>query len=145
MKPLLPLRIALCLVGLPTLLAAQDATREHALGPVGHALHWCTFNTPCNWTSHAAIAAGVVAGLRRAEVSPKLAAASAALLFVAKEVRDHARWGDFGSTDSLGDLAAGVLGAYVGYRLFGRDHESRLAPILVEDGEATRVGLRLRL
>lgn len=147
MKPLLSLCIALVAFCAPGTVQAQARNEGHTLGPVvGGALHWCTFNRPCNWTGHATIALGVVYGLRKLDVAPEVAAGSAVLLFVGKEIRDHMKWGDFGSTDSIGDLAAGVLGALVGYHFFAESHEpGPVQPMVAPQTTGVSIGLRVGL
>jgi hypothetical protein len=146
MQPLRSLRIALALIIAPTLASAQTGEPQRKLGPIGDAAHWCTFTRPCNWASHAGIALGVAQAMPKLGVSREVAAGAAALLFVGKEVRDHLKWGDFGSRDSLGDLAAGLVGAYVGYRLHGREEKpGTVTPVIYStDGDAA-VGVRLKL
>lgn len=110
-------------------------------GTVGEAVHWCTFERACNWSAHASIAAGIVWGLRRADVGPELAATVAALVFVGKEIRDDAKWGGvLGTRDSMADMLSGVLGAYVGYRLFGGSGPVQLT---VTPADGTTVEVRL--
>jgi hypothetical protein len=85
---------------------------------VGDAMHWCIFNRPCNWAGHASIALGVTYGLNRLDVPREYAAGAAALVFVGKELRDHAKWGNvWGTPDSVGDMLSGFAGATVGYLL----------------------------
>jgi len=112
---------------------------------IGQAMHWCLFNRPCNWTSHASIATGIVYGLDRLNIRTEYAAAFAALVFVGKEVRDHLKWGDvLGSPDSMGDMLSGFIGASAGYLLFRDRPRSPLALDVSADG-GTRVGVRLPL
>jgi len=137
------LSVAAVLVCLPAPAAARQAAGPQERSTVGDAVHWCVFNRPCNWTGHAAIAAGVVWGLRRVDVRPEYAAVVAALVFVGKEVRDHRKWGHvLGTPDSMGDLLSGVAGAYVGYRLFG---ETRRTSLVVTPDRGTTVGVRIRM
>jgi hypothetical protein len=109
---------------------------------IGHAVHWCVFNRPCNWTGHASIAFGVVWGLDRMNVPTKYAAAASALLFFGKEVRDDLKWGHvLGTTDSMGDMLSGFAGAAAGYVLF-HDTKPPVEFAVQADG-ATTVGVRL--
>jgi hypothetical protein len=132
-----------------TFSALGQASAQAPPAPTGvrHAFHWCLANRPCNWSSHATIAGGIVWGLSRVEVKPELAALAAALVFVGKEVRDDRKWGNvLGSTDSMGDLLSGVAGAYVGYRLFGHTRNQGLPPVMVnmnaEDGASFAFRIR---
>jgi hypothetical protein len=121
--------------------AAQAAPTRSAMGD---AVHWCTFNRPCNWGSHATIATGIVWGLSRLDVKPEYAAVTAALFFVGKEVRDHQKWGHvLGTPDSMVDMLSGVAGAYFGYRLFGGRTATPLT-ISVGEGRETTVGIQIR-
>ncbi len=136
------LSAAMVLVCLSSPAAAVQAADPPERSTMGQAVHWCVFNRPCNWTGHAAIAAGVVWGLRQVDVRPEYAAAVAALVFVGKELRDEAKWGQvLGTPDSMGDLLSGVAGAYLGYRLFG---ERRRTHVVVVPDRAPVVEVRIR-
>jgi hypothetical protein len=116
-------------------------TEEARRGVIAEAWHRCVFNRPCNWTGHATLAMGVVWGLDRLSVRTDVAAIAAALVFVGKEVRDDRKWGHvLGSTDSMGDMLSGFLGAYVGYRLF---RERRRNVLLATDAARTTVTVRI--
>jgi hypothetical protein len=143
MRPLVALPLAALLLFAPGQGSAQARARvAPERGAVGEAVHWCMFNRPCNWSSHATIAAGIVWGLRRVDVAPEHAAAVAALVFVGKEVRDHLKWGNvLGTPDSMGDMVSGFVGAYVGYRLFARRTPVQL---VVTPDRGTTVGLQVR-
>lgn len=85
---------------------------------VGGAVHWCIFNRPCNWASHASIALGIAYGMDRLGAPPRYAAGAAALVFIAKEIRDDRKWGNvLGTPDSMGDMLSGFVGASVGFVL----------------------------
>jgi hypothetical protein len=107
-------------------------------------IHRCIFNRPCNWTSHAAIASGVVFGLHELKVRSEYALAASALLYIGKEVRDHLKWGNvLGTYDSNGDVVSGVLGAYISYRLVKHMERKSVRPLLVPDGAGTTLGLEI--
>jgi hypothetical protein len=109
---------------------------------VGEAMHWCIFNRPCNWMSHATIALGVTYGLSRLDVPSGYAAGAAALLFVGKEFRDQAKWGNvLGTPDSMGDMLSGIAGATVGYLLL-RD-VSRPVELVVTETGSMAIGVRV--
>lgn len=111
-------------------------------GPLGAPGHWCTFNRACNWTAHAGIAFGTTYALNKVHVPLPIAAGAGAALFVGKEVRDHMKWGDFWTFDSLVDLGTGVAGAGLAYWLLRPDEPTGAAPYLGEDGQ---LGLSLNL
>jgi hypothetical protein len=109
---------------------------------VGEAMHWCIFNRPCNWAGHATIALGVTYGLSRLDVPRGYAAGAAALLFVGKEFRDQAKWGNvLGTPDSIGDMLSGIAGATVGYLLL-RD-VSRPVELGVTETGSMAIGVRV--
>jgi hypothetical protein len=110
---------------------------------VGDAMHWCIFNRPCNWASHATIALGVTYGLSRLDVPREYAAGAAALLFVGKELRDHAKWGDvWGTPDSVGDMLSGFAGATVGYLLLRET--SRPVDLVVTEEGSMAIGVTIQ-
>lgn len=119
---------------------AQVEAQEY--GFLGAPGHWCTFNRACNWTAHAGIAFGTTYALDKLGVPLPLAAGTGAALFVGKEVRDHMKWGDFWTFDSLVDLGTGVVGAGLAYWLLKPDEHTVAAPFVDADG---RMGLELRL
>lgn len=125
MRPLI-VAVAVLVLFIPVRSSAQERVRSEPPPPpaierptlVGEAVHWCIFNRPCNWTSHGAIALGVTYGLNRLAVPRGYAAGAAALLFVGKEFRDQAKWGNvLGTPDSMGDMLSGIAGAALGYLL----------------------------
>ena len=124
---------------------AQEAGVQER-SAVGAALHKCMFNKPCNWTGHATIGAGIVFGLHKLNVKAEYAAVASALVWVGKELRDEAKWGNvLGTTDSTGDLLSGLAGAYLAYRII-RAHD-RQPPLLTLNRDAdgaTTVRVRLK-
>jgi hypothetical protein len=143
-RPLIALPLAVFLMAAPVRAQAQGAPTR---SPVGEALHRCVFNRPCNWVGHASIGAGIVVGLHKLHVRTEYAAALSALVWVGKELRDEAKWGGvLGTTDSMGDLASGVLGAWVAYRLVRRHDEGGPLLAVTRDAERrTNVEVKLRL
>ncbi len=121
-------------------LQPTSAAAQHR--PFGDAGHWCTFNRPCNWTAHAAIAFGTTYALDGLNVPLPLAAGVGAGLFLGKEIRDHLKWGDFWTFDSLVDLASGVVGAGAAYLVLRPDPDARAEPYRDAAG---RTGLSMRL
>jgi hypothetical protein len=82
------------------------------------AYQWCATYAPCNYTSHFAIAAGMVVGAKELGLPRKVAAPLAVAFYTYREVRDDRRWpGNWGSRDSVLDIATAVAGAAVGYAL----------------------------
>lgn len=109
---------------------------------VGEAMHWCIFNRPCNWASHATIALGVTYGLSRLDVPRGYAAGAAALLFVGKEFRDQAKWGNvLGTSDSVGDMLSGIAGAAMGYLLLRE--VSRPVELAVTETGSMAIGVKV--
>jgi hypothetical protein len=87
-------------------------------GPANNAYEWCASRAPCNYTSHFAIAAGLVAGARELGVPRNVAAPLTIAFYTLREVRDERRWpGTWGSRDSVLDIATAVAGVTVGYLL----------------------------
>jgi hypothetical protein len=149
MRPLI-VAVAVLVLSVPVRSSAQERVRSEPAPSqaterptlVGEAVHWCVFNRPCNWTSHASIALGVTYGLSRLDVPRGYAAGAAALLFVGKEFRDQAKWGNvLGTPDSMGDMLSGIAGATVGYLLLRE--VSRPVELAVTEEGSMAVGVRL--
>lgn len=122
--------------------AAPANASAQEYGFLGAPGHWCTFNRACNWTAHAGIAFGTTYVLDKVGVPLPVAAGAGAALFIGKEVRDHIKWGDFWTFDSLVDMGTGVAGAGLAYWLLKPDERSLAAPFVDAEG---RMGLELRL
>ena len=121
----------------------RPAPAEAQITVFGAPGHWCTFNRPCNWTAHAGIAFGTTWALHKVDVPLPLAAGIGGGLFLGKEIRDHVKWGDFWTFDSLVDLGTGVAGAALAYWVLKPDDETPVPmPVVGRDGT---VGLQLRL
>lgn len=125
-----------------TAAATPSPVNAQNYGPLGAPGHWCTFNRACNWTAHAGIAFGTTYMLDKVGVPLPVAAGTGAALFIGKEVRDHIKWGDFWTFDSLVDLGTGVAGAGLAYWLLRADGSPPAAPYVDAEG---RMGLELRL
>jgi len=120
--------------------AAPTEAQEY--GVLGAPGHWCTFNRTCNWTAHASIAFGTTYALHKLDVPLHFAAGAGAALFLGKEIRDHRKWGDFWTFDSLVDLGTGVAGAGIAYWLLKPDESAMPMPYVDPAG---RMGLESRL
>jgi len=107
------------LAGVCMLSGAGEASAQPSLPePAQNAYQWCAMRAPCNYTSHFAIAAGLVAGARELGVSRDVAAPLTIAFYTLREVRDDHHWpGTWGSRDSVLDIATAVAGAAVGYLL----------------------------
>jgi hypothetical protein len=136
---------ALSVLALSCLAAPVSAQIEIIERPIDEAVHWCAFRRPCNWTSHAAIGAGIVVGLHALDVKPEYAAAASALFYIGKEVRDHAKWGNvLGTLDSNIDMATGVAGAVTGWFLTRDRRHPRAVEVAVGGGEGGgTIGLQI--
>lgn len=119
-----------------------EPAQAQEYGIFGKPGHWCMFNRACDWSSHATIAFGTTYLLQKVDVPLHYAAGAGAAIFVGKEIRDHVKWGDFWTFDSLMDLAAGVAGAGLAYWVFQPDDRAMPRPYVDWEGQ---IGLELDL
>jgi hypothetical protein len=117
-KAMMPRMLAV-LAGLFMLAGAGEVSAQTLPGPAANAYQWCALRAPCNYTSHFAIAAGLVVGARELGVSRDVAAPLTIVFYTLREVRDDRRWpGNWGTRDSVLDIATAVAGAALGYFIF---------------------------
>lgn len=133
----LALTASIAVLGCPLRTVAQSPFKL-----AGDAFRYCRATQPCNWSSHALIAFSATQALSYLRVPLPLAAGTAALFYVGKEVRDHLKWGVLGSADSNGDMASGCAGALVAYFIARRSLDQ--AQVAVEFSERTWITVRLR-
>lgn len=130
-------RLLAVLAGLCMLCGAGDASAQPSLpGPAQNAYQWCATRAPCNYTSHFAIAAGMVAGARQLGVSRNVAAPLTIAFYTLREIRDDRRWpGTWGSRDSVLDITTAVAGAAVGYLLPSKANSGESFAIAASAGD----------
>jgi hypothetical protein len=133
----LALAASITVLGWPLRAAAQSPFQIAT-----DAFRYCTMTQPCNWSSHALIAFSATHALKYLQVPLPVAAGTAALFYVGKEVRDHLKWGVLGSADSNGDMVSGCAGALIAYLIARRSLDQ--AYVAVEFSERTWVTVRLR-
>jgi hypothetical protein len=137
-------RIGLAIVGLLACVSPASSRAQTDTNMLGRTMHACTFNRPCNWTAHAAIAFGATYGLRALHVPTAWAAGTAALLFVGKELRDQMKWGVLGTADSNGDLVSGLAGALLAYHVSRHSRMATRLAIAVDAQGRAQLAVRLR-
>ncbi|MDH3223345.1 MAG: hypothetical protein OEO23_06485 [Gemmatimonadota bacterium] len=123
---------------------AAPIQAQDVWGAMGDASHWCMFNRSCNWASHFTIGYTAAQALHKAGLPRPVAAGASSLIWVAKEIRDHRKWGNvLGTADSNGDIVSGVLGAFLAYRMMA-PHDDRvfIQPSPAADG-ALELGVTL--
>ena len=133
----LALAASITVLGCPLRTAAQSPLKF-----AGDAFRYCTMHQPCNWSSHALIAFSATQALNYLRVPLPVAAGTAALFYVGKEVRDHLKWGVLGSADSNGDMASGCAGALVAYLIARRSLDQAFVGVTFND--RTWITVRLR-